>query len=127
MEAGLAPDAVSVGVEGHTLAGDGFVEIGEAVEVPVDDRLVEVDPQGLGGLELGGAGGRKTRRIPSGMTRPGERCQPALSSTSTMIRSRPAPASRAKTARMASKSSLETPVERYQKLSPVLGETKTVT
>ncbi len=56
MEAGLAPDAVSVGVEGHTLAGDGFVELGEGVEVPVDDWLVEVDPQRLGWLEFWGVG-----------------------------------------------------------------------
>jgi hypothetical protein len=40
---------------------------------------------------------------------------------------RPAPASRAKSASTSSKSCLETPVERYQKLSPVLGETKAVT
>ena len=44
-----------------------------------------------------------------------------------MIRSRPAPASRAKRARVSSKSSLLAPVERYQKLSPVAGETKAVT
>jgi hypothetical protein len=43
------------------------------------------------------------------------------------IRSRPAPASRAKRARVSSKSSLSTPVERYQKLSPVAGETKAMT
>ena len=52
----MAPDAVSVGVEGHTLAGDGFVQIGEAAEVPVDDRLVEMDPERLDRLELGGVG-----------------------------------------------------------------------
>jgi len=44
-----------------------------------------------------------------------------------MIRSRPAPASRAKSARVSSKSALSTPVARYQKLSPVAGETKAVT
>jgi hypothetical protein len=44
-----------------------------------------------------------------------------------MTRSRPAPASRAKSARVSSKSSLSTPVARYQKLSPVAGETKAVT
>jgi hypothetical protein len=44
-----------------------------------------------------------------------------------MMRSGPAPASRAKSARMSAKSRLETPVERYQKLSPVAGETKAVT
>jgi len=44
-----------------------------------------------------------------------------------MMRSRPAPASRAKSARVSSKRSLSTPVERYQKLSPVAGETKAET
>jgi hypothetical protein len=44
-----------------------------------------------------------------------------------MMRSRPAPASRANSARVSSKSALLTPVARYQKLSPVAGETKAVT
>ena len=44
-----------------------------------------------------------------------------------MIRSRPAPASRAKSASVASNSFLSTPVARYQKLLPVAGETKAVT
>jgi hypothetical protein len=44
-----------------------------------------------------------------------------------MIQSRPAPASRAKSARVSSKSCLSTLVARYQKLSPVAGETKAVT
>ena len=54
MEAGLAPDPIAIGGEADALASDGFVEIGEGVEVPVDDRLVEVDPQRLDRLELGG-------------------------------------------------------------------------
>jgi hypothetical protein len=53
--------------------------------------------------------------------------QPAPSRTSRTIRSRPTPASRAKSASVSWNSSLSTPVERYQKLSPVAGETKTVT
>jgi hypothetical protein len=44
-----------------------------------------------------------------------------------MIRSRPAPASRTKSARVPSKNALSTPVARYQKLLPVAGETKAVT
>jgi hypothetical protein len=44
-----------------------------------------------------------------------------------MMRSRPAPASRAKSARVWAKRSLSTPLERYQKLSPVAGEMKVVT
>jgi hypothetical protein len=44
-----------------------------------------------------------------------------------MMRSRPAPVSRAKSARRSSKSALEAPLARYQKLSPVAGETKAMT
>ncbi|MFO1144953.1 MAG: hypothetical protein U1E59_21740, partial [Amaricoccus sp.] len=54
-------------------------------------------------------------------------CQPAPSRTRRMIRSGPASASRAKSARVSAKSCLSTPVPRYQWLSPVAGETKTVT
>jgi len=124
----LAPDAVSVGVEGHTLAGDGFVEIGEAVEVPVDDRLVEVDPQRLSGLELRGIGrqvdetdplrnGETRRAVPAGVV---EHEQDDAVSPGAGL-------SWAKSASTSSKSRLDTPVDRYQKLSPVLGETKAVT
>lgn len=44
-----------------------------------------------------------------------------------MILSRPAPASSAKVANRASKNGFETPLEMYQKHSPVAGETKAVT
>ena len=44
-----------------------------------------------------------------------------------MIRSRPAPASSAKAASSGSKNGFETPLETYQKNSPVAGETKAVT
>ena len=54
MEAGLAPDAVAVGGEADALTRDHSVELSQGVEVPVDDRLVEVDPQRLSGLELRG-------------------------------------------------------------------------
>ena len=50
--------SVAVGVEGDALAGDGGVEFSEGVEVAVGDRLVEVGPQRLGRLELGGVGRR---------------------------------------------------------------------
>ena len=54
-------------------------------------------------------------------------CQPALSSPSTIMRSRPAPASRANNARSAAKNGLDTPFDTYQKVSPELGWTKAVT
>jgi len=54
-------------------------------------------------------------------------CQPALSSPSTMIRSRPAPASRANSASSAAKNGFEMPFEMYQNTSPEIGCTKAVT
>src|SRR3954447_14638211 len=56
--------------------------------------------------------------MPSGTARFGSVCQPALSSPSTMTRSRPAPASRANKARSAAKNGLDTPFDTYQKVSP---------
>src|SRR3954447_22448243 len=56
--------------------------------------------------------------MPSGTTRLGAVCQPALSSPSTTMRSRPAPASRANSARSAAKNGLEMPFDTYQNTSP---------
>src|SRR3954469_24578060 len=78
----------------------------------------------MGGEEYGG---RETSRIPSGTTKFGSVCQPALSSSSTMMRSRPAPASRANSASSAAKNGLDTPFEMDQKVSPEIGWTKAVT
>jgi len=44
-----------------------------------------------------------------------------------MIRSRPAPASRANSASSAAKNGLDTPFDMYQKVSPEIGCTKAVT
>src|SRR3954452_17162310 len=70
------------------------------------------------GLSSGEDGGKSASRRPSGTTRFGAVCQPALSSPSTMMRSRPAPASRANKARSPAKNGLETPFETYQNTSP---------
>src|SRR3954447_1865361 len=70
------------------------------------------------GCSSGEYGGRWASRIPSGTTRFGAVCQPALSSPSTRMRSRPAPASRANKASSAAKNGLETPFETYQNTSP---------
>lgn len=56
MEAGLAADEIAVVCEGDAALGDDGVELGEALEVSVDDRLIDMDPEGLGRLELGGVG-----------------------------------------------------------------------
>src|SRR3954465_12487119 len=56
--------------------------------------------------------------MPSGTTRLGAVCQPALSSKSAIMRSRPAPASRANSASSAAKNGLDTPFDTYQNTSP---------
>ncbi len=71
MEASLAPDAVAIGVEGDALAGDGGVEIGEGLEAPGDDRLVDMDPEGLGGLQLGRVRGQVDEPETLGRGEPG--------------------------------------------------------
>src|SRR3954471_21621531 len=65
--------------------------------------------------------------MPSGTTRLGAVCQPALSSPSTRMRSRPAPASRANSASSAAKNGLDTPFDTDQNTSPDIGWTKAVT
>src|SRR3954466_2075616 len=70
------------------------------------------------GCSSGEYGGGEGGGRPSGPTRFGAVCQPALSSPSTMMRSRPAPASRANKARSPAKNGLETPFETYQETSP---------
>ena len=52
MEARLAFDAAAVGVQGDALRGDGGVEFGEGLEMPVRDGLVDMHPEGLGRLQL---------------------------------------------------------------------------
>ena len=83
METGLALDEVAVVGEGDASFGDHGVEVGERIEVPVDDGFVHVDPEGLGGLQLGGVcrevdetdalGHDKTgRAVPAGVVEPEE-------------------------------------------------------
>src|SRR3954470_16281255 len=71
------------------------------------------------GAPSGPAAGKS--RIPSGTTRFSAVCQPALSSPSTIMRARPAPASRANNARSAAKNGLGTPLDTDQKVSPENG------
>jgi len=56
VEAGLALDEVAVVGEGEAPVGDHGVEFGDGLEVPVDDGVVDLDPKGLGGLQLRGIG-----------------------------------------------------------------------
>jgi hypothetical protein len=53
VEAGLSSDEVAIGREGDASFGDSGVEVLERFEVPVDDRLVDVDPECFGRLQLG--------------------------------------------------------------------------
>lgn len=56
MEACLATDEVAIVAEGHAPLGHDGVELGKGLEVFVDDGLVDVDPEGLGRLQLWGIG-----------------------------------------------------------------------
>ena len=116
-----------IAIQDATALGDDVLKIGKGREMPVGKRLIQNRPEVLGGLKLGGVWGQVDGRIPSGTARLGAVCQPALSSSSTMLRSRPAPASRANRASSAAKNGLDTPFEMYQKVSPEIGCTKAVT
>jgi hypothetical protein len=50
VELGVRPDGG--GVETAAALGDGGVELGEAGEMPIDDRLIHQRPEALGGLQL---------------------------------------------------------------------------
>jgi len=52
----LATDKVTIIAECDAALGHDGVEFGEGVKVPVDDWLVDVDPQGLGRRQLWGVG-----------------------------------------------------------------------
>src|SRR3954469_2062320 len=56
--------------------------------------------------------------MPSGTTRLGAVCHPGWSGPSPMMRSRPAPASRANSASSAAKNGLDPPFDTYQNVSP---------
>ena len=56
MESCLSADEIAVVGELDALVGNDGVELGKGGEVPVGDRLVDVDPERFGGLQLGGIG-----------------------------------------------------------------------
>jgi len=56
VKAGLASDEVAIAGEGNATFSNDGVEVGEGVEVLVDDWFVDVDPKGLGRLQLGRVG-----------------------------------------------------------------------
>src|SRR4051794_14861184 len=115
-----------IAIENATALGHDVLEIGQGLEVPVGEWLIQDRPEVLGGLKLGRVWGQVDGPDPirHDQVRFGV---PALSSSSTMIRSRPAPASRANSASSAAKNGFEMPFEMYQKVSPEVGCTKAVT
>ncbi len=60
MESGWSLHHVSILVEGDASFGDGGIEVGEGLEVLVDDRLVDEGPEGFGELQFGSVGGQET-------------------------------------------------------------------
>ena len=114
-------------VQNEAALGDGSFQIGEGLEVPIGERLIEDRPEVLSGLKLGGVWGQvdepeallhhQVRRgVPAGVIE--LKHDDALAS---------APASRANNARSAAKNGLEMPFDTYQKVSPEIGCTKAVT
>src|SRR3954471_64691 len=120
----VCPETELIAIEASATVCDDAFQIGEGLEVLVGERLIQNRPEVLSRLKLGRVRGQVGE---PGTTRFGSVCQPALSSPSTMMRSRPAPASRANSASSAAKNGFETPFEMYQKVSPEVGCTKAVT
>ena len=60
MESGWSLDEFSILVEGDASFGDGGIEVGEGLEVLVDDRLVDEGPEGFGELQFESVGGQET-------------------------------------------------------------------
>jgi hypothetical protein len=56
VEAGLAPDEIAVVGKEDAPVGDDGVELGDGLEVAVDDGLVDMSPECLGWLQLGRVG-----------------------------------------------------------------------
>ena len=127
MEAGLAFDFLPFRGEDGATRGDDVVEGFEVGNMFVDDGLVDEGPQRFGGLHFRGVGGLEDEMETFRHDEAGFAVPAGVSSTRTMIRSRPAPASSANRRRSASNSGFDIPFETYQKTSPVAGETNVVT
>ena len=91
--------------------GDFLVEVFDGCDVLVNDRLVNERPKSFGGLQLGTIGRQINEANTIGDFEIGRPMPPALSSTSKMMRLKPASASRAKVSSKASKNSFDTPLE----------------
>ena len=123
----VCPEAELIAIEDPATVCDGAFQIGEGLEVLVSERLIQNRPEVLGGLELGGVWGQVDE--PEALRHDQVRCGvPAgVSSPRAMMRSRPAPASRATKARSAAKNGFEMPFDMCRKVSPEIGWVKAVT
>jgi hypothetical protein len=70
VESGLPSDEVTVFFEGDAMLRHDSIEVFECFEVPVDDGLVDVAPEGLGRLQLGSVGVRGIGKSSSGRFSP---------------------------------------------------------
>ena len=127
MEVGAPFEEVGGGIEGATAFGNDGVELFDGLEILVGDGLVEHLPEAFGRLQLQAVarqideaeavGHRQARlAVPAGAV--DHQDDETLASGAGFT---------AKSASSFSKNGLETQLERYQKASPPLSETKAVT
>ena len=103
MEERAVADHLLLPHEGDAALGYHLVEVLDGLEVAIDQRLVDERPQISAGCNSGLWAGWNTSFMPSGTVRFSGRCQPALSSCSTMRFFGPAPTDLAKSASTHSK------------------------
>ena len=113
--------------EGDTLGGDFLVELCDGCDVLVDDRLVDKRPKSFGGLQLRGVGWQINEANAIGDFEISWPMPPRIVEHEKDDAAQARFGSRAKVASSASKNSFDTPLETYQKVSPVAGETNAVT
>jgi len=114
-------------IEDPATVCNGSLEISKGREVPIGEGLIQDGPEVLGELKLGRVAGQGDQ--PEALGHDQVRCGvPAgVSSPRAMMRSRPAPASRATKARSAAKNGFEMPFDMCRKVSPEIGWVKAVT
>src|SRR3954451_7628087 len=114
-------------IELTTARGEDGAEFVERGDVPIDDRLIHQRPEMLGGLEFGRVGRQEDEADPIGDGQAFGSMPAGIVEHEMMLRSRPAPVSRAKVASSSAKKGLERPLQRYQSVSPLVGCTKAAT
>ncbi len=123
----VCPEFELIAIENEAALGDGSLEIGEGVEGPIGEWLVENRPEVLSGLKLGRVRGQvdepdpirhnQVRRgVPAGVIEPEH---------DEALASRPGLARKERQQRREAR--LGPPFDTDQKVSPVAGNTKAVT